>query len=145
MLTRRQLRPSPKRGVIRGRAHRRPGQGGAARGLSDAEDGSDTVGARPFAGALWRRVARGSRWPMSVWMLAFPSAVAERFRYLCQGDQVAAVISRRDRARERPGDPMVRFGEVGGQTQLTVVRRGVEKAADVATRARPDSPGFRER
>ncbi|MET7563682.1 hypothetical protein ABZS95_26310 [Streptomyces sp. NPDC005479] len=44
-------------------------------------------------------------------------AVAKRFGDLRRGDNVAVVISRRDRVREYPDDTRVRVGEVGGPEQ----------------------------
>lgn len=44
-------------------------------------------------------------------------AVAKRFGDLRRGENVAVVISRRDRVREYPGDRRVRVGEVGGPEQ----------------------------
>ena len=44
-------------------------------------------------------------------------AVAKRFGALRRGENVAVVISRRDRVREYPDDTRVRVGEVGGPEQ----------------------------
>ncbi|MCX4885978.1 hypothetical protein [Streptomyces sp. NBC_00847] len=44
-------------------------------------------------------------------------AVAKRFGDLRRGENVAVVISRRDRVREYPDDARVRVGEVGGAEQ----------------------------
>ncbi|MCC9707304.1 hypothetical protein E4N62_19695 [Streptomyces sp. MNU76] len=44
-------------------------------------------------------------------------AVAKRFGDLRRGENVAVVISRRDRVREYPDDTRVRVGEVGGPEQ----------------------------
>ncbi|MFE2693735.1 hypothetical protein [Streptomyces mirabilis] len=51
-------------------------------------------------------------------------AVAKRFGDLRRGENVAVVISRRDRVREYPADTRVRVGEVGGPEQYDSDRGG---------------------
>ncbi|MGW1848778.1 hypothetical protein [Streptomyces sp. NPDC001966] len=46
-------------------------------------------------------------------------AVTKRWGHLRQGENVAVVISRRDRVREYAEDPRVRVGEVGGTEQYS--------------------------